>query len=90
MNIKPIKTNADYEEALQQIENLFDAKPGTIEYDRLDILTTLVEAYEQKHFPVLPPDPIAAILYFMESRGLNRKDLEIYVGSRSRISEVRH
>ena len=88
MNIKPIKTNADYEEALRQIENLFDAKPGTIEYDRLDILTTLVEAYEQKHFPVLPPDPIAAILYFMESRGLNRKDLEAYVGSRSRISEV--
>lgn len=57
MNIKPIKTEADYEEALHEIEILFDAKPNTIEYDRLDVLTTLVAAYEDKHHHILPPNP---------------------------------
>ncbi len=88
MKIKPIKTEADYYEALKEIERIFDAAPGTQEGDRLDILTTLVEAYEEKHFRILLPDPIEAILYYIESRGLTRRDLERYIGSRARVSEV--
>ena len=74
--------------ALAEIERLVDAKPGTADGDRLDVLATLVEAYEQQHYPILPPDPVEAILYFMESRGLSRKDLEPYLGSRAKVSEV--
>ena len=88
MEIKPIKTLRDYKAALAEIERLFDAKPGTPDGDRLDVLATLVEAYEQQHYPILPPDPVEAILYFMESRGLSRKDLEPYLGSRAKVSEV--
>jgi HTH-type transcriptional regulator / antitoxin HigA len=88
MNIKPIKTKADYRAALAEIERLFDAKRGTPEGDRLDVLTTLVEAYEARHQPVPPPDPIEAILYNMDSRGLTRIDLEPYLGSRARVAEV--
>ncbi len=88
MRIKPIKTEADYQEALKEIERLFDAAPGTREGDRLDVLTTLVEAYEEKRFPVPLPDPIEAILYYAENSGLTRRDLERYIGSRVRVSEV--
>jgi HTH-type transcriptional regulator/antitoxin HigA len=88
MRIKPLKTEADYQEALKEIEHLFDAAPGTREGDRLDVLTTLVEAYEEKHFHISLPDPIEAILYYVESRGLTRRDLERYIGSRARVSEV--
>jgi HTH-type transcriptional regulator/antitoxin HigA len=88
MDIKPIKTQADYEAALQEIEALFEAKPGTAAGDRLEILSTLVEAYEKQHYPIPTPDPIEAIRYYMESRGLTRRDLEPYVGSRARVSEV--
>jgi HTH-type transcriptional regulator/antitoxin HigA len=88
MQIKPIKTEADYQAALDEIERLLDAKPGTSEADRLEILTTLVEAYEEKHYPIPWPDPIEAILYQMESRGLSRRDLEPYIGSRARVSEI--
>jgi HTH-type transcriptional regulator/antitoxin HigA len=88
MDIKPIRTQRDYKAALAEIERLFEGKPGTPDGDRLDVLTTLVEAYEQQHFPVPPPDPIDAILYFMESRGLTRKDLEPFLGGRARVSEV--
>lgn len=88
MDIRPIKTIADYEAAIAEIEELFEALPGTPESDRLEILTTLVEAYEERHFPLPPPDPIEAIIYFMESRGLSRRDLESYLGSRARVSEV--
>ncbi len=88
MDIKPIKTEADYEAALAEIEELFESRPGTPDGDRLEILTTLVEAYEERHFPLPPPDPIEAIFYFMESRGLSRRDLEPYLGSRARVSEV--
>lgn len=88
MDIRPIKTIADYEAAMAEIEELFEALPGTPEGDRLEILTTLVEAYEERHFPLPPPDPIEAIIYFMESRGLSRRDLESYLGSRARVSEV--
>jgi HTH-type transcriptional regulator/antitoxin HigA len=88
VNIKPIKTNADYESALQEIERLFNAKPGTPDGDRLEVLSTLVEAYEDEHYSIPMPDPIEMILYTMESRGLNRSDLESYIGSRARVSEV--
>lgn len=88
MRIKPIKTKADYEEALKEIERIFDAAPGTREGDRLDVLTTLVEAYEERHFHISLPDPIEAILYYVESRGLGRRDLQRYIGSRARVSEV--
>ena len=88
MNIKPIKTTADYEAALKEIERLFEAEPGTPQGDRLEVLTTLVEAYEDKHFAIPAPDPIEAIQYFMESRDLTRRDLEPYLGSRARVSEI--
>jgi HTH-type transcriptional regulator/antitoxin HigA len=88
MDIKPIKTEADYEAALKEIEGLFDAEPGTPEGDRLKILATLVEAYEDEHYDIPAPDPIEAILYYMESRRLTRADLEPYIGSRARVSEI--
>jgi HTH-type transcriptional regulator / antitoxin HigA len=88
MDLRPIRTEADYEETLAEIERLFDARPGTAEADRLEVLTTLVEAYEQKHHAILPPDPVDALLYHLESRGLTRRDLEPYLGSRARVAEV--
>jgi HTH-type transcriptional regulator/antitoxin HigA len=88
VEIKPIKNEDDYQAALREIENLFDAAPDTPEGDRLEVLTTLVEAYEERHYSIPLPDPIEAILYHMESRGLTRRDLEPYVGSRARVSEV--
>ncbi len=88
MNIKPIKTNSDYETALKEIERLFGAEPGTPDDDRLEVLSTLVEAYEDKHYSIPLPDPIEAILYYMESRGLSRADLEPFIGSRARVSEI--
>lgn len=88
MEIKPIKNEADYQAVLEEIERLFDAAPDTPEGDRLEVLTTLVEAYEEKHYSIPMPDPIEAILYYMESRGLSRRDLEPYIGSRARVSEV--
>ena len=88
IEIKPIRTEADYEAALAEIEQIFEAVPGTPEGDRLEILTALVEAYEEKQYPIPLPDPIEAILYYLESRGLSRRDLEPYLGSRARVSEV--
>ncbi len=88
MDIKPIKSMADYENALQEIEQLWNAKPGSTQGDNLDVLATLVEAYEEEHHPILPPDPVEAILHYMESQGLSRRDLEPYIGSRARVSEV--
>ena len=85
MRIKPIKTEADYHAALKEIERIFDAAPGTREGDRLDVLTTLVEAYEEKHFHIPLPDPIEAVLYYVESRGLTQRDLERYIESRARV-----
>ncbi|MGC9197183.1 MAG: helix-turn-helix domain-containing protein [Syntrophobacteraceae bacterium] len=88
MDIKPIKTQADYRAVLEEIERLFDAALNTEEGNRLEILTTLIEAYEDRHFAVPLPDPIEAILYFLESRGLSRPDLEPFIGARARVSEV--
>ena len=88
MDIKPIKTEADYEAALHEVERLFDSLPNTPEGDRLEVLTTLVEAYEEKDYSIPSPDPIEAILYYIETRGLTRRDLEPCIGSRARVSEV--
>jgi HTH-type transcriptional regulator/antitoxin HigA len=88
MDIKPIKTETDYEAALKEIETLFDTEPDTPEGDRLDILVTLVEAYEDKHYEIPAPDPVEAIFYYMESHGLTRADLEPFIGSRARVSEI--
>jgi HTH-type transcriptional regulator/antitoxin HigA len=88
MEIKPIRTEADHEAALREIDRLMDAEAGTTEGDRLDVLVTLVEAYEARHHPIEAPDPIAAIHYFMEQRGLTRRDLVAVLGSHSRVSEI--
>jgi HTH-type transcriptional regulator/antitoxin HigA len=88
MEIRPIKTEADYEAALEEIERLFDVRPDTPEGDRLEVLVMLVEAYEEKHYAIPLPDPIEAIQYHIESRGLTRRDLEAYIGSRGRVSEI--
>jgi len=88
MDIHPIRTEAEYEAALAEIERLFDAAPNTPEGDRLEVLATLVEAYEEQHYGIPAPDPIEAIKYYMESRGLCRRDLEPYLGSRARVAEV--
>ena len=88
MQLKPVRTEADYGAALEQIEHLMDAEPGTARGDLLDVLTTLVEAYEAAHHPIEAPDPIAALEYFMEQRGITRADLVPLLGSRSRVSEI--
>jgi HTH-type transcriptional regulator/antitoxin HigA len=88
MNIKPIKTEEDYNITLIQIESLMDAKPNTPQMDKLEVLTTLVEAYEQQYYIIDAPDPIEAIKFRMEQEGLKQKDLISIVGSKSRVSEV--
>jgi len=88
MNLRPIKTEDDYKAALTEIERLFEALPETADGDRLDILTMLVESYEEQHHAIPPPDPVAALEYYLESRGLTRRDLEPYLGSRARVAEV--
>ena len=87
-NLKPIRSKADYEAAMAEIERLWGARSGTPEGDRLDILATLVDAYENEHYPIDPPDPIEAIKFRMEQRGLTRKDLADILGSRTRVAEV--
>lgn len=88
MTIKPIKTERDCQNALRQIEKLWDAKPNTPTGDRLEVLVTLVEAYEQKHYKIEPPDAIEAIKFRMEQLGLKQSDLAKYLGGRSRASEI--
>lgn len=88
MDIKPIRTEQDYQAALKEIEQLFEAVPGSPEGDRLEILVTLVEAYEAKHYPIPDPDdPVQVVEYYMESRELSRTDLAAYLGSKERVSE---
>ena len=88
MDIKPIKTKADYRRALKVIESLMTAKANTPEGDRLDVLTTLVEAYERTHFPMDLPDAVDAIKFRMEQSGLTVKDLEPVIGRKNRVYEV--
>jgi HTH-type transcriptional regulator / antitoxin HigA len=88
MEIKPIRTRSDYERALREVERLWGAKHGTLEADRLDVLATLVEVYEQKHFPIGPPDPIEAIRFRLEQQGLDARALVGVIGGRSRVHEV--
>jgi HTH-type transcriptional regulator/antitoxin HigA len=88
MELKPIRTKADYKAALRTISSLLDAPEGSREAGMLEVLSILVEAYEEEHHPVDPPDPIEAIKFRMEQMGLLRRDLEPYLGSRARVSEV--
>jgi len=89
MEIKPIRSEKDYQAALKEIDKLIGSQPGTPEGDRMEVMVTLVEAYETRHFPIPEPDdPIEALEYYMESRGLSRSDLIAYLGSKERVSEV--
>ena len=88
MDVKPIKTKKDYEATLKAIERLMGAKRGSPEGDRLDVLATLVEAYEARHFPLDLPDPVAAIRFVMEQRGLCVKDLVPFIGQPNRVYEI--
>jgi HTH-type transcriptional regulator/antitoxin HigA len=88
MVIKPIKNQRDYERALAEVEKLMDARPNTAAGDRLDVLATLASAWEERHYPIDPPDAVAAIQFAMEQRGLTRRDLEAYIGSRARVAEI--
>jgi len=88
MDVKPIRTEQDYDDALARIEEIWDAEPGTPESDELDVLSILVEAYEEEHHPIDPPDPIEAIKFRMEQTRLTRKDLEPFIGHRGQAAEV--
>lgn len=88
VTVRPIRTEQDHEAALGAVEALMDARPGTPDGDRLDILATLIEAYETEHHAIDAPDPIALIEFVMEQRGLDRADLGKFIGTRGRVSEV--
>ena len=88
MNIKPIKNEEDYTQTLEHIESLMDSKSNTPQMDELEVLTTLVEDYEEQHYKIEAPDPIEAIKFRMEQEGLKQKDLVTIVGSKSRVSEI--
>ena len=87
-DVRPIRTEADYEAALGDVAALWGSATGTSEGDRLDVLATLIDAYEARHYPMDPPDPIEAIKFRMEQQGMTRKDLEEVIGTRTRIAEV--
>jgi HTH-type transcriptional regulator / antitoxin HigA len=86
--MKPIRTEADYDAALEEVEALWGAASGTPKGDRLDVLATLIDVYEAKHYAMDPPDPVEAIKFRMEQQGMTRKDLEDIIGTRTRIAEV--
>jgi HTH-type transcriptional regulator/antitoxin HigA len=88
MDIKPIKSERDYERVLKLIDQLMDARPNTPDGDRLDVLVTLADAWECRHHPIEAPDPVEAIRFAMEQRGLTRRDLEPLIGTRARVAEV--
>ncbi|GAC1451779.1 MAG: DNA-binding protein [Desulfuromonadaceae bacterium] len=88
MEIRPIKNEDDYKATLGEVERLFEAAPDTADGDRLDVLTTLLEVYEKNHYSIPSPDPVEAIKYWMESRGITRQDLAPIMGSRARVSEI--
>lgn len=87
-DLKPIRNEADYDAALEEVGRLWGAKSGTPNGDRLDVLATLIDAYEAKHHPIDPPDPVEAIRFRMEQQGLSRKDLEPMIGPRNRVADV--
>lgn len=87
-DIRPIRTEADFDLAMKEVARLWGAKTGSAEGDRLEVLATLIEAYEAVHHPIDPPDPVEAIKFRMEQMGLTRKDLEDIVGTRTRIAEI--
>jgi len=86
--LKPIRSEADYRHALAEVERLWGAKSGTLQGDRLDVLATLIDAYEAARYPMDPPDPVEAIRFRMEQQGLTRKDLEPLIGTRTRVAEI--
>jgi HTH-type transcriptional regulator/antitoxin HigA len=86
--LKPIRSEDDYQTALAEAERLWGAKSGTPDGDRLDILATLIDVYESEHDPMDPPDPVEAIKFRMEQQGLTRKELEPLIGTRTRVAEV--
>ncbi|RCJ41171.1 DNA-binding protein [Nostoc minutum NIES-26] len=88
LELRPIRTEADYRAALSEIERLFNAEPNTPECDLLEVLTTLVEAYEQRYYPIEAPEPIEAILYYLESRGLSAHDLEPIIGNLGEVIDI--
>lgn len=88
MRIQPVRTEAEHDAAVARITQLMGAEPGSPESDELEILVTLVDAYETKHFPMNTPDPLTIIKFQMEQQGLTRKDLEPMIGSRARVSEI--
>jgi HTH-type transcriptional regulator / antitoxin HigA len=88
MEIKPIKTETDYDSSIKRIEELWGATKDSVEGDELDVLCTLVESYEMRHYPIAPPDPIDAIKFRMEQMGMNKSDMAKYLGAQSRVSEV--
>lgn len=88
MNIKPIRNDDDLRHALLRLGTIFQAEDGASEADEMEILAVQIEAYEQEHFSITLPDPIAFIEYIMENRGLTRKDLEPYIGPRGRVSDI--
>ena len=87
-NLKPIRSKADHSRALSEVERLWGARIGTPDGDRLDILATLIDVYEARHYPIDPPDPIEAIKFRMEQQGLTRRHLEPLIGTRTRVAEV--
>jgi HTH-type transcriptional regulator/antitoxin HigA len=88
MDIRPIKTEQDYTTAISRIEKLWGSNKDSPQGDELDLLITLVEAYEMKHYPIAPPDPIDAIKFRMEQMGMTKADMVKYLGSQSRVSEI--
>ena len=90
MNIKPIRNDLDLQDALKRLDVVFQAEAGTPDSDEMEILVALIEAYEQKYYPINAADPIEAIKFRMEQQGLTQKDLEPYIGSSGRVSEVLH
>jgi HTH-type transcriptional regulator/antitoxin HigA len=88
MEIRPIKTEQDYNDSIKRVEELWGAKKDTPQGDELDLLVTLVESYEMKHYPIAPPDPVDAIKFRMEQMDMTKADMVKYLGSQSRVSEV--
>ena len=88
MELRPIRSKREHQAALEEAEALWNAPEGSLEADRLEVLTLIIEAYERDHFPIEAPDPIDFLLHVMEAREMTRKDLEPFIGSRARVAEV--